>query len=177
MCDLFYSIFSFLSFFFLRVCVSAAHMGCMLIGKCKLWHSSKGIPNTLGKEMAKWNEDEGRKQSLGWKDHPLCCFLIIHVPFLSLPLFLTPFSLYPLQHLHLFFSYFLQNPNCFSRHKLQDKEFVSSFGGLFVSSHNFLWHNPSYTTVRGIREFIFGLPCCLFGFITSSFITQAHVFK
>lgn len=40
---------------------------------------------------------------MGCKDHPLCCFLIIHVPFLSLPLFLTPFSLYPLQHLHLFF--------------------------------------------------------------------------
>lgn len=96
---------SFLFFFFvLRVCVSTAHMGCMLIGKCELWHSSKGIPNTLGKEKTKWNEDEGRKWSLGWKDHPLCCFLIIHVPSFPFLYSLPPFSLYPLQHLHLFFS-------------------------------------------------------------------------
>lgn len=120
---------------------------------------------------------------LGMEGSPVFISFFFHFNSLTFLYSLRFFS-NSFQRLHLFFPtsmptssfffLFFLNPKWFPKHKLWElipAEFP-------VPSNNFIWHNPNHTTVRGIGEFVFRVPRCLFDFPWMVFFCLAgpHMF-
>lgn len=143
-------------FFFLRVCLSGSahgvHANRKVLAVALFQRHSK---HTGKRKDQRGDVDEGRKWSLGWKDHPLSHFFIIYLPSFPFSIFLF----YTLSNSCVFFpptSFFSIQSGSQSTSSETKKWFPqSSFGGLFVPSNNFLWHSPNRTIIRSIRDFMF----------------------
>lgn len=179
MCDLFFFPLNFF-FFFLRLCLSGCVHGVHVNRKVVAVPLFQRHSKHTGKRKDKGGDvDEGRKRSVGWKDHPLFFVSSSSISFFFL--FPTLLSYTLSNYLNLFFPP-LQFPLPFSQSKLVPKARAlrlrmyppqSSFRGLFVPRNNFLWQNPNHTIVRSIREFMFWVSCRLFGF---SLFLPEHIY-
>ena len=118
--------------------------------------------------------DEGRKMELGRAGSPTLPFSFLpslhHFLMLSPTLAFFPSLQFPLP----FFS--IQSGSQDTSSETKALSLQSSLGGCLVPSNNFLWHNPNHTIFRSIREFLFWVSCCLFGFVKGSCLTGAHIF-
>ena len=114
------------------------------------------------------------KWSLGEQDHPLFPFPFC-LPYITFLCSLRLWHFFPHFNSRFHFSQSKVVPKTLAL-KLRLYPYRVPWEDVLCLATTFLWHNPNHTIFRSIREFLFWVSCCLFGFVKGSCLTGAHIF-